>query len=130
MFLSSYYLEVDFQEILKSNEKSCFTRKGTVSSDPVFGCFLSSFCVTNVGVYVRRKNTLSDLPFLDWASTILSNSANFVSKLFLVVILTLFLICLLEFLGMLSGFSLPVMSTMSLFHQDAHLLWLQMLYHM
>ena len=37
-------------------------------------------------------STLVDLPFLDWASTILSNSANFVSKLFLVVIMTLFLL--------------------------------------
>ena len=26
------------------------------------------------------RKTLSDLPFLDWASTILSNSANFISK--------------------------------------------------
>ena len=38
------------------------------------------------------RNTLSGLPFLDWASTILSNSANFISKLFLVVIMTLFLL--------------------------------------
>ena len=37
-------------------------------------------------------NTHADLPFLDWASTILSNSANFISKLFLVVIMTLFLL--------------------------------------
>ena len=39
-------------------------------------------------------NTLVDLPFLDWTSTILSNSTNFISKLFLVVIMTLF--CYLE----------------------------------
>ena len=38
------------------------------------------------------RNTLSTLPFLDWASTILSNSANFISKFFLVVIMTLFLL--------------------------------------
>ena len=38
------------------------------------------------------RNTLLNLPFLDWASTILSNSANFISKLFLVVIMTLFLL--------------------------------------
>ncbi len=37
-------------------------------------------------------NTLADLPFLDWTSTILSNSANFISKLFLVVIMTMFLL--------------------------------------
>jgi len=38
------------------------------------------------------RNTLINLPFLDWASTILSNSANFISKFFLVVIMTLFLL--------------------------------------
>jgi len=38
------------------------------------------------------RNTLSTLPFLDWASKILSNSANFISKFFLVVIMTLFLL--------------------------------------
>ena len=38
------------------------------------------------------RNTLINLPFLDWASTILSNSANFLSKFFLVVIMTLFLL--------------------------------------
>ncbi len=38
------------------------------------------------------RNTLSTLPFLDWASAILSNSANFISKFFLVVIMTLFLL--------------------------------------
>ena len=38
------------------------------------------------------RNTLIDLPFLDWASKILSNSANFLSKSFLVVIMTLFLL--------------------------------------
>jgi len=51
--------------------------------------------LTDFDIVVDRDiilNTLSDLPFLDWASTILSNSANFVSKLFLVVIMTLFLL--------------------------------------
>ena len=38
------------------------------------------------------RATLVNLPFLDWASTILSNSANFISKFFLVVIMTLFLL--------------------------------------
>ena len=38
------------------------------------------------------RNTLTTLPFLDWASKILSNSANFISKFFLVAILTLFLL--------------------------------------
>ena len=38
------------------------------------------------------RESLLALPFLDWASTILSNSANFISKLFLVVIMTLFLL--------------------------------------
>jgi len=46
-------------------------------------------------IAVDRKiinDTLSTLPFLDWASKILSNSANFISKFFLVVIMTLFLL--------------------------------------
>jgi AI-2 transport protein TqsA len=38
------------------------------------------------------RNTLTNLPFLDWASKILSNSANFLSKFVLVVIMTLFLL--------------------------------------
>ena len=38
-----------------------------------------------------RQSFLS-LPFLDWASTILSNGANFVAKFFLVIIMTLFLL--------------------------------------
>ena len=38
------------------------------------------------------RNSLNDLPLLDWASTILSNSANFISKFVLVVIMTLFLL--------------------------------------
>ena len=38
------------------------------------------------------RSTLINLPFLDWASTILSNSANFLSKFFLVIIMTLFLV--------------------------------------
>ena len=38
------------------------------------------------------RNSLNNLPLLDWASTILSNSANFISKFFLVVIMTLFLL--------------------------------------
>jgi len=38
------------------------------------------------------RDTFIELPFLDWASTILSNSANFLSKFFLVVIMTLFLL--------------------------------------
>tara|TARA_B110000116_G_scaffold266731_1_gene277912 strand:- start:1321 stop:2337 length:1017 start_codon:yes stop_codon:yes gene_type:complete len=38
------------------------------------------------------RSTLLELPFLDWASTILSNSANFISKFILVVIMTLFLL--------------------------------------
>ena len=38
------------------------------------------------------RNTFINLPFLDWASKILSNSANFLSKSFLVVIMTLFLL--------------------------------------
>ena len=38
------------------------------------------------------RSSLINLPFLDWASKILSNSANFISKFFLVVIMTLFLL--------------------------------------
>ena len=38
------------------------------------------------------RNSLNDLPLLDWASTILSNSANFISKFVLVIIMTLFLL--------------------------------------
>ena len=38
------------------------------------------------------RNSLINLPLLDWASTILSNSANFISKFILVVIMTLFLL--------------------------------------
>ena len=38
------------------------------------------------------RNTLINLPLLDWASALLSNSANFISKFFLVVIMTLFLL--------------------------------------
>ena len=38
------------------------------------------------------RNSLINLPFLDWASAILSNSANFISKFFLVVLMTLFLL--------------------------------------
>ena len=38
------------------------------------------------------RSSLINLPFLDWASTILSNSANFISKFFLVVLMTLFLL--------------------------------------
>ena len=38
------------------------------------------------------RNTLINLPFLDWASSLLSNSANFLSKVFLVIIMTLFLL--------------------------------------
>ena len=40
---------------------------------------------------VIRSSILS-LPFLDWASTILSNSANIISKFFLVILMTLFLL--------------------------------------
>lgn len=38
------------------------------------------------------RNSLNNLPLLDWASTILSNSANFISKFVLVIIMTLFLL--------------------------------------
>ena len=37
------------------------------------------------------RNSLNTLPLLDWASTLLSNSANFISKLVLIIIMTLFL---------------------------------------
>ena len=51
--------------------------------------------LNNYDILVDReviRSTLINLPFLDWASTILSNSANFLSKFFLVVIMTLFLL--------------------------------------
>tara|TARA_B100001123_G_C15286494_1_gene1015805 strand:- start:162 stop:1175 length:1014 start_codon:yes stop_codon:yes gene_type:complete len=38
------------------------------------------------------RNSLLNLPLLDWASAILSNSANIISKFFLVIIMTLFLL--------------------------------------
>ena len=38
------------------------------------------------------RSSLNELPLLDWASTILSNSANFISKFVLVIIMTLFLL--------------------------------------
>ncbi len=38
------------------------------------------------------RSSLNTLPLLDWASAILSNSANFLSKLVLVIIMTLFLL--------------------------------------
>ena len=38
------------------------------------------------------RNSLINLPLLDWASAILSNSANIISKFILVVIMTLFLL--------------------------------------
>jgi AI-2 transport protein TqsA len=38
------------------------------------------------------RNSLNQLPLLDWASAILSNSANFISKFVLVIIMTLFLL--------------------------------------
>ena len=38
------------------------------------------------------RASINSLPLLDWASTILSNSANFISKLVLVIIMTLFLL--------------------------------------
>ena len=38
------------------------------------------------------RSSLNTLPLLDWASSILSNSANFISKLVLVIIMTLFLL--------------------------------------
>jgi len=52
--------------------------------------WLNDFDITVDREIIRE--TLLALPFLDWASTILSNSANFVSKFFLVVIMTLFLL--------------------------------------
>ena len=51
--------------------------------------------LADFNIVVDREIILStflDLPFLDWASSILNNSANFISKLFLVVIMTLFLL--------------------------------------
>ena len=38
------------------------------------------------------RESFLGLPFLDWASTALSNGANFIAKFFLVVIMTLFLL--------------------------------------
>ena len=38
------------------------------------------------------RNTIAELPITNWAATILSNSANFISKFLLVVIITLFLL--------------------------------------
>ena len=38
------------------------------------------------------RNSFISLPFLDWASAILSNSANIISKFFLVILMTLFLL--------------------------------------
>ena len=38
------------------------------------------------------RDSFISLPFLDWASAILSNSANIISKFFLVIIMTLFLL--------------------------------------
>ncbi|MDC1185006.1 AI-2E family transporter [Alphaproteobacteria bacterium] len=38
------------------------------------------------------RNSLNELPLLDWASRVLSNSASFISKFVLVVIMTLFLL--------------------------------------
>ena len=38
------------------------------------------------------RSLLTNLPLLDWASAVLSNSANFITKLILVIIMTLFLI--------------------------------------
>ena len=40
---------------------------------------------------IIRESFLS-LPFLGWASSVLSNGANFIAKFFLVVIMTLFLL--------------------------------------
>ena len=37
------------------------------------------------------RNTIAELPITNWAAIILSNSANFISKFLLVVIITLFL---------------------------------------
>ena len=45
----------------------------------------------NINREIIRESFLN-LPFLDWASTVLSNGANFVAKFFLVVIMTLFLL--------------------------------------
>ena len=41
---------------------------------------------------VTIRNTILDLPITNWATAILSNSANFISKFLLVVIITLFLL--------------------------------------
>jgi len=38
------------------------------------------------------RDSFISLPFLDWASAILSNSANIISKFFLVILMTLFLL--------------------------------------
>ncbi len=38
------------------------------------------------------RDSLNNLPLLDWASAILSNSANFISKFVLIIIMTLFLL--------------------------------------
>ncbi len=38
------------------------------------------------------RTSLNDLPLLDWASAFLSNSANFISKFILIIIMTLFLL--------------------------------------
>ena len=38
------------------------------------------------------RNTIAELPITNWATAILSNSANFISKFLLVVIITLFLL--------------------------------------
>tara|TARA_Y100001970_G_scaffold88081_1_gene111186 strand:- start:9986 stop:11005 length:1020 start_codon:yes stop_codon:yes gene_type:complete len=46
-------------------------------------------------IYIDKetiRNTLLNLPILDWATGILSNSANFLSKMILVVVITLFLL--------------------------------------
>tara|TARA_Y100001970_G_C14162443_1_gene819344 strand:+ start:459 stop:1472 length:1014 start_codon:yes stop_codon:yes gene_type:complete len=45
----------------------------------------------NINRQIIRDSFIS-LPFLDWASKILSNGANIISKFFLVVIMTLFLL--------------------------------------
>ena len=38
------------------------------------------------------RNPILELPITNWATSILSNSANFISKFLLVVIITLFLV--------------------------------------
>jgi len=45
----------------------------------------------NINKEIIRNSFLS-LPFLDWASAILSNGANFITKFFLVIIITMFLL--------------------------------------